>query len=223
MMNPHRALSWSLLTALLAGCGANAEMDVSALRAGPMEGGTVQTGTCGELMSDCEARCEGDFENTTCTGVLRGGRFDDVEVPEGESCQLEGTLVRGNLIVGRNASAEVGGGTFVCGNVQAEEARELSAGGLRVCGNLQASKTTRTHLREGVEVRQNFDASEVDRVTLVATLVCADAQLSKIESLEVRAGSASVVAKACSADEIESFDFTGLTVVGDNDACVGTR
>ncbi|MEO1228225.1 MAG: hypothetical protein AAFZ18_04905 [Myxococcota bacterium] len=215
-------LSISLLVGPWA-CGTDLNSAMSELRAGPEVGGTVPTGTCGELEALCDVDCSGDFENTTCRGVLTGGSYDNVEVPEGETCVLDGALVTGNLIIKKGASLAVGTGSFVCGNLQAEEASRVQGQDLRVCGNLQASKTDRVELGSLVEVRQNLDASETQQLVLTATLVCADAQLSEVDRVEVSSGSASVVAKDCSADEIGAFDFTGLEVNGDNDGCLGTR
>lgn len=208
-----------LLLLLLGALGCDAE---DGLRAGPSNGGQAQSGTCAELTSDCGSRCQGRFQNAVCMGELTGS-FDNVTVPAGQNCRLAGATVTGNLEVEDGASVDLGPGTFVCGNVEAEKASQVQATGLRVCGNLQSAEVASLRLEEAVEVLKNLQVAKTAQVTLAATLVCADAQFSESSRVQVPAGAASIVVKNCSAEQLPSFDFQGLQVVGENSGCVGAQ
>jgi len=59
--------------------------------------------------------------DANCTGVINGQRFENLEVPAGASCTLNGTRVDGNITVGSNAMLAATGVT-VGGNIQADGA-----------------------------------------------------------------------------------------------------
>jgi hypothetical protein len=61
-------------------------------------------------------------EETVCRGTIGGRTVDNLRVPQGETCHLNGTRVEGTVKVGRNA-ALIARDIRVKGNVQAENAR----------------------------------------------------------------------------------------------------
>lgn len=214
-------LTAGLATAALAGCGDEGSA-WSELRAGPAAGGTVVTGTCGELEADCDSRCGGSFDDVECTGTLSGD-FDDVIVPPGATCALGDTRLTGNLQVGEGGSVTVGPNVFVCGDLQGAGSDALVGSGTRVCGNLQVSEGRRAELSAGFEILKNLDAAQTETLALSTTLICADAQWAENGRVDVPAGAAVVVGKNCSADENAAFDFAGLRVEGRSDGCEGAR
>jgi hypothetical protein len=59
-----------------------------------------------------------------CTGTLGAVLVDNIFVPDGASCVLEGTRANGNIVVGRGARLNAAG-VSVNGNVQAEGAANV--------------------------------------------------------------------------------------------------
>lgn len=67
-------------------------------------------------------------ETVTCANGSIGERsLDTVNVPAGAACQLNGTRLRGSIIVGTGATLEAAG-VQVTGNLQAEGARSVKVG-----------------------------------------------------------------------------------------------
>ena len=64
-------------------------------------------------------------EETTCVGMLVGVTVDNLRVPRGRTCTLDATRVKGTLKVERDAMLYARG-VHVVGNVQAENARQVS-------------------------------------------------------------------------------------------------
>ena len=76
-------------------------------------------------------------EERVCRGTLGAVRVDNLRVPQGASCTLNGTHVKGTVKVERNATLRATG-IRVIGNVQAENARNVIVrGGSRVGGSVQ--------------------------------------------------------------------------------------
>jgi len=76
-------------------------------------------------------------EERVCRGTLGAVRVDNLRVPQGASCTLNGTHVKGTIKVERNATLRATG-IRVIGNVQAENARNVIVrGGSRVGGSVQ--------------------------------------------------------------------------------------
>ena len=76
-------------------------------------------------------------EETTCRGTIGKRTVDNLRVPPGATCRLNGTWVEGTIKVERNALLYANG-VRVLGNVQGEEAarvRVLSSS--RIRGNVQ--------------------------------------------------------------------------------------
>lgn len=63
-------------------------------------------------------------EETVCTGTIGGGTVDNLRVPDGATCRLNGTSVKGTVKVGGDAILKAFG-VRVIGNVQAENARKV--------------------------------------------------------------------------------------------------
>ncbi len=97
-------------------------------------------------------------ETVTCAGGSIGARsLDTVVVPAGAACQLNGTRLRGSILVGDGATLEAAGVQAV-GNLQAEGARSVKVGGGATFGG-------------SVQIKQG-DAAEI-----VGTAIGGDLQL----------------------------------------------
>lgn len=72
-------------------------------------------------------------EEFICTGSLGPVYKDNVFVPDGASCALDRTRLKGNLVVGRGASVRAVG-VSINGNVQAEGATHVALGGFSTVG-----------------------------------------------------------------------------------------
>jgi hypothetical protein len=64
-------------------------------------------------------------EETVCTGFLGAETHDNVKVPQGATCTMEGTFVEGTIKVETNATLRASD-VHVIGNVQAEGARSVN-------------------------------------------------------------------------------------------------
>ena len=79
-------------------------------------------------------------EETTCVGAIGAVTVDNLRVPEGATCILEGTHVQGTIKVERAASLQASNVTVI-GNVQAENASDVRvAQGSTVGGSVQVVK-----------------------------------------------------------------------------------
>jgi cytoskeletal protein CcmA (bactofilin family) len=76
-------------------------------------------------------------EERVCKGSIGSTTVDNLRVPQGETCHLEGTRVEGTVKVGRHATL-IAKDIRVIGNVQAENARKVVVkAGSRVNGDIQ--------------------------------------------------------------------------------------
>ena len=76
-------------------------------------------------------------EERTCRGRLGAITVDNLKVPQGATCTLQGTKVKGTITVQRNATL-VASNVRVVGNVQAENAARVDViAGSRVNGSIQ--------------------------------------------------------------------------------------
>jgi len=64
-------------------------------------------------------------EETTCRGTIGAKTEDNIRVPQGATCHLNGTTAKGTVKVERAATLRADG-VRVIGNVQAEEARRVN-------------------------------------------------------------------------------------------------
>ena len=75
-------------------------------------------------------------EERVCRGALAAATVDNLRVPDGASCRLWGTRVKGTITVGTGARL-VATGVRVVGNVQAEGHRSVILRGGTVGGSVQ--------------------------------------------------------------------------------------
>lgn len=75
-------------------------------------------------------------DEAVCVGYVDDIRVDNLVVPAGETCWLDGTVVRGNLSVGRDATLEAQDAR-IAGNLQAHGAERVQLDDSVVRGNLQ--------------------------------------------------------------------------------------
>lgn len=94
-------------------------------------------------------------EETRCTGRIGAVALDNIQVPDGATCFLNGTRANGTLKVGRGASlfatsisingniqgegannVSVGGASFVGGSVQVVQGRAANVSGASINGDL---------------------------------------------------------------------------------------
>lgn len=86
-------------------------------------------------------------EERRCTGTIGSRTVDNVKVPAGKTCRLNGTTVKGTIQVNRNARLYAVG-VRVVGNVQSENARRVEVrGGSRVGGSIQVVQGQRAFIK----------------------------------------------------------------------------
>lgn len=219
MKSSHPLLLFTMPLWMLGCGGLTAEEQAAATDRDPLSQAQQIDNTCSALAENCDTRCTGSFENVECTGVLTGN-FDNIIVPSGENCVLQDVLLTGNLVVQEDARAHLQGSSFICGNLQGDEAEDVTVNAAQICDNLQFDEGGQVHI-EGTEVLKNAEFKKTDSVTVGATTICADAQFAENDTVSIPASVR--VADNCSADENTNFDFSGLHVQGDNEDCVGQQ
>jgi hypothetical protein len=136
-------------------------------------------------------------EEFTCRGTVGARTLDNVRVPEGATCVLEGTRVEGTITVQDDATLRARS-VRVIGNVQGENASlVVVAAGSRVGGSVQvvqggaarvkrshvtgdiqfdeqnrALKVVRNDVGGNVQVFQNTGGAEIRRNTIDGNLQC---------------------------------------------------
>jgi hypothetical protein len=106
-------------------------------------------------------------EERTCRGTIGAVTLDNVRVPQGATCRLEGTVVQGTVKVERNARL-FATGVRVVGNIQGENHRRVEVRGSRVGGSIQVVQGENALLRNnrvGQDV-QSFENNGTQRFTL---------------------------------------------------------
>jgi hypothetical protein len=99
-------------------------------------------------------------DETVCRGSLGNEAVDNLRVPSGARCSLDGTRVRGNIKVESGASL-IARRIRVTGNVQAEGARAVSVlSGSTVGGNIQvkqgeAATVTKVRVDGDIQLESN--------------------------------------------------------------------
>jgi hypothetical protein len=78
-------------------------------------------------------------EERTCRGTLGTVTVDNLRVPDGATCTLNGTYVKGTVKVERGATLRATG-IRVIGNVQAENHKQVDMSGSRVGGSVQVKQ-----------------------------------------------------------------------------------
>lgn len=93
-------------------------------------------------------------EERTCRGTIGAATVDDLRVPQGATCVLQGTIVKGTIKVERDAVLRAFG-VRVVGNVQGENAQNVVvAEGSRVDGSVQVKQGARAKV---IDSRVNGD------------------------------------------------------------------
>jgi hypothetical protein len=95
-------------------------------------------------------------EERTCRGTIGAATVDNLRVPQGATCVLQGTIVKGTIKVERDAVLRAFGVRVVGGNVQAFQ----NDGGVaifsnRIDGNLQCKENSPRPVGGGDVVQGN--------------------------------------------------------------------
>jgi hypothetical protein len=89
-------------------------------------------------------------EETQCTGSIGAETLDNIFVPDGATCQLNGTIAKGSVVVG-TAATLMATRVSVNGNVQAEGANHVALTGRSLVGGsvqiVQGYSATVSHTR----------------------------------------------------------------------------
>jgi hypothetical protein len=107
-------------------------------------------------------------EERTCRGTLNGITVDNLRVPQGAGCTLNGTRVKGTVKVERSATLSARG-VHVIGNVQGENARRVDViEGSRVGGSVQvkqggAARVLDSRVNADIQYDANSAALEASR------------------------------------------------------------
>ena len=107
-------------------------------------------------------------EEYACRGTVGARTLDNVRVPSGATCVLDGTTVKGTVTVGANATLKargarvvgniqaenhklvvVNGGTAVGGSIQIDQGGAYKVTGAKVTGSIQASSSSGQPSGEG--------------------------------------------------------------------------
>jgi hypothetical protein len=88
------------------------------------------------LVATLTAPLAATAEETTCRGTIRSRTVDNLRVPQGASCTLRGTKVKGTIKVERGARLRASR-VRVIGNVQGENASRVVLRNSRVGGSVQ--------------------------------------------------------------------------------------
>jgi hypothetical protein len=98
-------------------------------------------------------------EERSCRGTLGRISVDNLRVPQGATCKLNGTRLNGTITVQRGATL-IANGVRVNGNVQAENARNVVVRGSRVGGGIQLKQGGRATIAGNRVIHDiQFDAN----------------------------------------------------------------
>ena len=108
-----------------------------------------------------------------CTGTIGARTVDDVFVPSGKTCTLNGTRVEGNVKVASRATLYVKGGARIDGNIQADSGARLVslAAGSFVDGDIQVKKSgavtvLSSRVNGNIQLEENKQALKVNKNTV---------------------------------------------------------
>jgi len=115
-------------------------------------------------------------EERTCRGKLGAITVDNLRVPSGATCTLNGTRVEGTVKVERRATLKASG-IRVKGNVQAEGARFVAIASSRVGGSIQVvqgggSTANRNVVGGDVQYFENRGSIKITRNRIDGNLQC---------------------------------------------------
>jgi hypothetical protein len=120
------------------------------------------------VMATAIAPASASAEERTCRGSLGAVTVDNLRVPQGASCTLTGTRVKGTVKVERAATLSARG-VHVVGNVQGENARRVDViRGSRIGGSVQvkqggAARVLDSHVNADIQYDANRAALEASR------------------------------------------------------------
>ncbi len=99
-------------------------------------------------------------EERQCRGIIGAVRLDNIRVPDGATCTLNGTRAQGTVYVGTRSTL-VANGVLVNGNIQSEGAASVTVrSGSFVGGNIQVKQGQRaTIARTTINGDLQFDAN----------------------------------------------------------------
>jgi hypothetical protein len=110
----------------------------------------LQPGQVEEVKVDFNGDGGNGDEDFVCTDVVGAITVDNLVVPDGQTCTLNGTRVQGNVFVLTDATLNAGG-VDVEGNIQAEGADAVNVGpGSVVGGNIQIVQGGSAHIEQVV-------------------------------------------------------------------------
>ncbi len=104
-------------------------------------------------------------EEYICSGNVGARSLDNVKVTSGKSCSLNGTIVKGNIVVERDAKLTAKRVT-VNGSIQAEGASSVTVTGGRIVGEIQLKsgksfKVTGANVGGSIQVDSNNGSSSI--------------------------------------------------------------
>ncbi|HSV71310.1 MAG TPA: hypothetical protein VLI72_14475 [Methylibium sp.] len=197
--------------ALLVACGGGSESSVAADRADSLEAATAVAGT--SIITLPPVRRLNDGGTTTCSnGSIGAVEIDTVYVPDGTSCQLEDTRLKGSIKVGSRATLQanrvrvvgdlqaegarlvrVYAGSSFGGSVQIKQGRAAHVAGSRITGDLQFDAMTAAVSARGNRLGGSLQAvGNTGGVTLVRNTMNGNLQCK--ENTPAPTGSGNVAA-----------------------------
>jgi hypothetical protein len=115
-------------------------------------------------------------EERSCRGAIGAIKVDDLRVPEGASCKLNGTRIEGSLRVERGARLNASR-IRVVGNVHAEGAAAVNVAASRIGGRIDIvqggrSRLHRTIVNGDVQYFENRGSISISRNRIDGNLQC---------------------------------------------------
>jgi hypothetical protein len=128
-------------------------------------------------------------EEISCRGTIGGRTVDNVKVPAGATCTLDGTVVQGTINVNSGAT--------------------LYALGVRVVGNVQGENARRVEIRAGSQVGGSVQVVQGNSALIKRNRIHGDIlfddQTGRVAARHNKVG-----------DNIQAFQNTGGVVIADN-------
>ena len=137
---------------------------------------TMMAVAVGSLVLPVLAAAPAHAEERTCRGTIGAVRLDNVRVPQGATCTLDGTRVQGTVKVEGRATLRAIQ-VRVIGNVQAENARRVLVRGSSVGGSIQHVQGGSANVRNNrvtgdVQMFSNDRAITINRNHIDGNLQC---------------------------------------------------
>ena len=115
-------------------------------------------------------------EERVCSGAIGAETVDNLRVPEGATCTLDGTSVKGTVTVQRAATLRASG-VRVVGNVQAENAADVAVSAATIGGSVQVvqgggADIRGNHVNGDVQVFGNAGQATIYDNTIDGNLQC---------------------------------------------------